>query len=289
MACVRRALSQRGSLARRLCRSPRSQSSIAGGPTTMALGVLLWIQSAAAPGTANAQSCHGPLRTSEASAERGASLGMNLTGAGFETPRYSGRYERVGIDAVWIRQPWEVDLAWAGYRMSKNGATDTGLGDLALGARFRLLSAARSRAGFGFTTTLPTGDRERELGMGHVMLTPSAWFESTYSRARVAGSLAYSRALGAASHHAHGGPIVEPMTASELAVDLRAGLVLGPALALEARTLLETPTTPEPTRALVGLGVQVPFAAGAGVVEWALPLRGTAFDWKLTSGLRFDF
>lgn len=288
MACVRRALSLPGVTARAR-RLPRSAGSRAGRAMTIALGALLWIQTAATPSKANAQSCHGPLRTSESSAERGASLGLSLAGAGFETPRYSGRYERIGIDAAWIRQPWELDIAWAGYRISKNGATDTGLGDLALGARFRLLSAARARAGLGFTTTLPTGARERELGMGHVMLTPSAWFEATRAAARVAGSMTYSRALGAAAHHAHGGPIVDPMTASELAVDLRAGLVLEPALAFEARTLLEMPTAPEPVRALAGLGVQVPFATGTGLVELALPLRGTAFDWRLTSGLRFDF
>jgi hypothetical protein len=137
--------------------------------------------------------------------------------------------------------------------------------------------------------SLATGDRARDLGMGHTMLTPNAWFELTRRPLRVAGSLAYSHALGGDSHHVHGGPIVEPMTASEFALELRAGAPLLAALGVEARTLLELPTSDAPARGLVGLGVQVPFAGGSSLIEAAMPVLGDAFDWRLTSGVRFEF
>lgn len=142
--------------------------------------------------------------------------------ASFATYRnavYAGEYQGY-TGAVGYTHPWfALEASMAGYRIVRNGARDWGPGDLLLMARgtaYRFDSEAA--VGVALASTLPTGDEEVGLGMGHTMLMPGAWFALQHGAFSLALDLAYGRALGGGSshHHSSTGPLVNPMNRSEI-------------------------------------------------------------------------
>jgi hypothetical protein len=239
---------------------------------------------------ARAQTCHGQFRSNVADEAGRATVGLNFLSAGFETPRFTGHYEGLGAELGWAQGRGQLAATWNAYRLSKNGADIHGVGDPALAARVRLTEeSAALRVGAGLAAAAPVGDAKHELGMGHFMVTPEVWGELGSQRRYLASSLAFSRALGAGAHHEHGlSPLVAPMTASEVTLDLRGGLRALPNLALEARGRLAFPAGVEgDARAHVTGVVAIPFAGGESAVELSLPLAAESFDWRFGTSLRW--
>jgi hypothetical protein len=203
-----------------------------------------------------------------------------------------GSFEMLAASLAWTSEPLVLSAEWAGYRLVRNGAKVSGLGDPALAARLRLLSEQRAgfRAGLGLVTGLPFGEPKKDLGMGHLMLTPNAWLEGGTEARYVQATAGFAQALGAhAGHHNHGAaPLVAPMTQQEWVATAAAGFELRERIVLEGQAALQVPVAAsEAVRAQVSLAVLLPFATGSGAVYVSRPLLGDTYDWRLGSGLRW--
>jgi hypothetical protein len=102
------------------------------------------------------------------------------------------------------------------YRLDENGARFYGLGDLHAHGQARLVGSPAAYAGVIAGMSVPIGDDQHGLGMGHVMVMPAAFGTWTIDRMSFTGTAGYSRAIGGNSDHDHGPwPLVEPMLVSE--------------------------------------------------------------------------
>jgi hypothetical protein len=186
------------------------------------LRVTLFLLAAAFGSPARAQSCH----VSAASQDTtfGVRLSARAQTAGFETTLYEGHYQGLFAGVLAGSETVSAEASLPFYRIMRNGLTSYGAGDLALGARAKLFGYGGDRGATGLFVagTLPTGDPERDLGMGHVMIMPGAWGRASLRPVVFFAELAYGAALGTqgAGHHEHHAagqtPIVNPMNSSEL-------------------------------------------------------------------------
>lgn len=184
---------------------------------------------------AHAQSCHAPQHPETAT--EGFEFGLRHETAGFRTERYEGHYEGVFGRASGSYQRFAAAVSLPYYRILRNGLASTGLGDLTLSGRATLAGTrqAASQTGIGLAAMLPTGDSENDLGMGHVLLIPSAWARIRENGVTLELDLAYGRALATGTGHNHApgkAPLVDPMNTSELepmlsaTIDMAAPLIL---------------------------------------------------------------
>lgn len=158
---------------------------------------------------------------------------------------YEGDYQGLTAGAAWSRGRFSVSAEISGYRLTRNGATLAGIGDLMLHGMATVVDRGPLSAGAMLMVGVPTGDADAGLGMGHVMLMPSAWGMLTLGRTSAMATFGYSRGLGDAGAHAkHGGglwPLVEPMTMSELTATVQVDRMLGPALGVGAKVAAAVP------------------------------------------------
>jgi hypothetical protein len=242
---------------------------------------------------ARAQPCHEP-----APLERrglGLRAGVGAEHATYRTARYEGDYQGLSATLQWDN-PWaRLRVAMPFYRIVRNGLESRGPGDLLLDARVPLLrdDDGAVAGGVVLATTLPTGDAERDLGMGHVMPMPGLWASWAPPRAFVAAQLGYGRALGAGGHGHHGGPrpIVNPMNQSELEASASAGYLAYEWLRARAGAYGALPAgDPEgAARAAAFVGVDLLIDRFDLGLEGHLPLAGDPFLAKavVTLGARF--
>jgi len=210
--------------------------------------------------SASAQHHHG---SPGAEAERPLRAGITAIAARFDTMLYSGDYQGLGMSVEWRRPQGGARIAMPLYRLQENGATHHGPGDLVIGGDVTALASPRWRTGVALATSMPTGDAQVSLGMGHAMLMPALWVAASGPRARCALSLGYSRTIGGHAGHDHGPrPLVEPMNAAELTGELRG----------------EVEPWPVPVRATARVGGGVPVgvdgttrAFGAVGASWHRP------------------
>ena len=181
----------------------------------------------AARPAAAAQQCH-PL-AGNVWRNPGIFTGVRLDAAGYRNTSYQGDYQGVAPTIGFNHRRIAVMALLPAYRLTRNGRTGYGLGDLAVAARVPVpaFTVRAFSAGFGMSATIPTGKADADLGMGHVMLMPEFWFGHETERVQFIGTLGFARALTTASsrHHNHGPrPIVNPMNLSEVDASLNAFL-----------------------------------------------------------------
>lgn len=234
-----------------------------------------------------AQSCHLPPRI-ESNADVIAAT-LRAETAGFSNSAYAGHFEGL-VPGLTFRRAWLETVATLPlYRILRNGRSDTGPGDLLLQVRGTAFRDAERRRAFGLelAATLPTGNPEHQLGMGHVMLMPSAWGTLTWGRFGVSARFGYAAAIaGSAEHHHHGGgtsPLVDPMNESELDAAAAGSFAITSGVGARAGFYGAVPVATEDGRAraagFAGVGVQNQRFGTS--MELHLPLAGDPFTAKL--------
>ncbi len=217
--------------------------------------------------------------------------------AGFSTREYEGHYEGLvpnfGFHELWFEAVASLPV----YRIVRNGRSDLGPGDLLLQARAALLGErARDHVlGLELAASLPTGDPERELGMGHVMLMPSAWGTLTSGRFGFSARAGYARAIvGSSTHHHHEGgmsPLVDPMNESELDGALSGSLAVSRLVGVRAGFYGAVPVAVADghARAAGFAGFGADNGRASSEFELHLPVAGDPFTVKLLLelGVRF--
>ena len=236
---------------------------------------------------AAAQSCHLPPRVLTSDDAFAASLRSEI--AGFSNSEYEGHYEGL-VPNLSFRHAWfEAAAALPLYRIVRNGRSDVGPGDLLLQARAAVLrDRERVQAlGLELAASLPTGNPEHELGMGHVMLMPSAWGTLGLGRLGLSARVGYAQAVaGSSEHHHHGGgtsPLVDPMNESELDAAAAGSFAVTPAVSARLGFYGAVPVATADGRAravgFAGFGVQNQRFGTS--LEAHLPLAGDPFTAKL--------
>jgi hypothetical protein len=229
-----------------------------------------------------AQSCHVlDVRPSQALGFRVSAL------AGFATYRnasYAGEYQGY-TGAAAFSHPWfSIEASMTGYRVVRNGLREYGPGDLMVMARGRVLRFGDDAAmGVALGASLPTGDADKGLGMGHTMLMPAAWFGLSRAGLNLLLDVAYGRMIGgSSSHHADGGPVVNPMNRSEIEHVLALNYTVWRSLFLVGRLYGAVPIADVHGRAreALGLGVGGEISHFEFALEQHLPLAGTPFESK---------
>jgi len=207
--------------------------------------------------------------------------------ATFETRRYRGSYEGLGLAGGWSNQRWRAEADLPVYRLVKNGKSEHGPGDALLALAITTWTTEAFRAGFEAGGTVPFGEAEAELGMGHVMLLPSAWGSLELGDTRVAARLGYAAALAEASgHHAHGmSPLVGPMNHREVGAALFVNGTLRPGIGVQLGADLALPTGDGQTRSIVSGAILFDAGRLTSLVELELPLVGNPFTVRASTAL----
>jgi hypothetical protein len=172
------------------------------------------------------------------------------------------------------------------YRIAHDdGDVAIGLGDIAAEASARLVGGERWRAGAVAGVSVPTGDADDGLGMGHTMLMPGAWLTAERGPLRVSAAASYGTRVGDAGdahHHHHAArAMVNPMNARELGSSLRAAYAATDDLEVHAVGLLAVPIGDGVTRAAAAAGARwrlgtwsIGAEAGAGITGKPFVSRG---------------
>ncbi len=246
---------------------------------------------------ARAQACHVAAANDEP--ELGFRLSARSETAGFRTTRYEGHYQGLFAGALVGNQTVSGEASLPYYRILRNGLRSNGPGDLGLAARARFveLDGKRAAGGLFLSLTVPTGDPERDLGMGHVMLMPGVWGHARFDRLSLSAELAYGSAIGAqgGEHHAHHAdgesPIVNPMGRSELEPLLAGSLELIAAFSLHGGAFGGFPLDAGEgtSRAVAFLGVEAARGAFGARLQGQMPFVGDPFTSKLALELSVRF
>jgi len=200
--------------------------------------VRFWITAAAvsaalAPTAARAEHDHGGHAGHAQPEARNLDLGVGLVLARYETQLYAGDYQGVKPSAAWRHGRWGFSAEIGFYRITKNGASYLGFGDVLVGAGATVHRGEHTMIALGLPMSLPTGDHARGLGMGHVMVMPTV----VTGYRRLAASLTYGRAIGGDAHHAGHGvwPLIDPMNQQELAWSVGGSFPIVRSLAIGGR------------------------------------------------------
>lgn len=230
----------------------------------------------------------------------GVYFGVRLEAAGYRNARYEGDYEGVAPSLSYNHRRFSLLALMPMYRLARNGLPTYGVGDLALAVRAPIprWSTGRLSAGFGLAATFPTGDADRDLGMGHVMLMPEFWWTHDLGRVQLLGSVGFGRALAgkvASTHHASGPrPIVNPMNMAEVEGSLVSLLQLHRFVWLKASVYAAMPVgTVNPhgvTRVMLSQGLVVHARGVEVALELQAPLAGAPYLARgvVQVGYRFD-
>jgi hypothetical protein len=264
--------------------------------TRLAVTAALLLVSAARRAEA-AQQCH-PLAGS-VWRNPGLMAGVRIDAAGYRNTSYLGDYQGIAPTLGFNHPKFAAMALLPAYRLTRNGRTGYGLGDLALALRVPVPGFANRSlsAGFGLAATLPTGKSDADLGMGHVMLMPEFWFNHDRERVQLVGTVGFARALtsAGASHHNHGPrPIVNPMNLSEIDASLNGFLRVHAKVWLKLGAFGAAPVgnvnVQGMTRVIVGSGVLVTVRGLELSAELQAPLTGAPFTARgvLQVGYRFE-
>lgn len=258
--------------------------------------IALTLALAAKPAAAS-QQCH-PL-AGAVSRSPGLLTAVRMDAAGYRNASYQGDYQGTAPTIGFNHPRVAVMALLPAYRLTRNGRTGYGVGDLALALRMPVpaFSAGSVSAGFGLSATMPTGKASADLGMGHVMLMPEFWFGHESERVQIAGTVGFARALTAASasHHNHGPrPIVNPMNLSEVDASLNAFLRVHQRVWLKFGTYgampVGTVNAHGVTRIVASSGLTVSVGGLELSAELQAPLTGAPFLARgvLQVGYRFE-
>jgi hypothetical protein len=260
-------------------------------------------------GPARAQSCHAPaLREAD-----GASFRAELSAfvAGYDQDGVRGSYQGGSVLLGFVHRWIALEAGLPYYHLTRDGEDEHGIGDVLVGAHvpvFRRERDGLERLALGpeLVATLPSGDGDAGLGMGHVMLMPGAFARLRVAQLTLQLQVAYGVALDQGHDHAaaaedphahHAGhadhqvaaahsegpaPIVNPMNRSELEHTLSAAYRFSELFAVTARVAGAVPIDDEQgeVRETVAFGVRFTFGAFDLGVEQELPLVGDPFRYR---------
>jgi len=240
---------------------------------------------------------HHPSRldTSIAAAQRITSQ-LTLEGADFDVAGRRGSWSQLVLEVQYAPVPWvSVGVNLPGVWMREEGRENTtGMGDMELGAAFRLLGGDGARFDLIVASQLelPTGSPDDGLGGGHFALIPRVEARWRPTQAiTVVGQLVYSAALEA---HAHSARISHSVLAihalHELTLAARIGLQEGAAqvsVGLSTTHGLAEPQGPGPTTAQVAGAVALS-GSWALTGHFEIPFAGQRrYEWRAGVGLRW--
>ena len=195
-----------------------------------------------------------------------------LLAAQYNTRAFIGDYQGIVPAAHWSTMRLAFSAMAPLYRITKNGATYFGPGDVMAHGQVVLAGAHAQSAGLALAVSAPTGSTRDGLGMGHVMVMPAAWASLPLGDAVIAASFGYGRAIGADGHAGHGsGPIVDPMNFSELTWSVTGDLALAPTLYAGVKFLGAFATGDTGTDRMTG-GARVTWVTGR--VQTSAELQG---------------
>jgi hypothetical protein len=244
--------------------------------------------------TAAAQSCHLPPSDTSAS---GVTASTRAEWAGFDTTRYEGHYEGTAVSAA-LDRPWFRTAALVpAYRIVRNGVAATGIGDVLLQGSVALLRGSEPGRTLNveLAMSLPTGDAEKDLGMGHVMALPNVWSGFRDGALGLTGRVGYGRALAGSDHehhHAGGpGPLVDPMNSSEIQLATAGSVELERRLQGRAGVYGAVPVgvSDGAARAAGFVGANLGGQRVSSEVQFHWALAGDPFTTKLLLELRVRF
>lgn len=207
----------------------------------------------------------------DAGSELSASLAVEA--ASYDTAIYGGTYQGVTPSLGWVRGRLGASATISLYRLDENGRRLYGLGDAMLGAHAMVFATDRLRTGAALHVMLPTGAELDHLGMGHVMVMPSAWAAWRAAPVTLSLGAGYGRALTtmAGGGHDHGtGPLVDPMNLQELSWSAGADLDVGHGVRLGGRT-----------SGAAAIGAGRTRVIGGGRVAWSTPSVSAGFELQL--------
>jgi hypothetical protein len=239
---------------------------------------------------ARAQTCHPP--SLREPLDSGFHLGVLQLFAVFSDTE-SGNYQGVIPTLGWSHEWLTAELALPVYRLARSGDEDIGLGDMSADVKVAVFRTDVFSIGPELAVSLPTGDADRELGMGHVMAMPGAWARLDLGEFGVLAQLAYGVAFGDHDEHADHEqhhvatssptPRVNPMNSSELEHGLGLRYALDPALSMTARWFGAVPLEAAGfARQIVAPGLQLTAGSLDAALEVQIPVAGDPFDLRLT-------
>ena len=175
----------------------------------------LWIASLLlSAGSAHAEHDH---TVEHGGDKRAFGAGVSMVAASFDTMFYVGNYQGIMPAVHYTYRRFAIGANTALYRVEKNGGRPYGFGDAIVHGQYVFTGERDVAAGVSAAMSVPIGDDQRGLGMGHPMLMPALFGSAKLDEISVAGSIGYSRAIGGHRHHDHGQwPLVDPMNLSEL-------------------------------------------------------------------------
>jgi hypothetical protein len=245
-----------------------------------------------------AQSCH-DAHTSlpspqSSSAKLGLQVRLSSEHAAFDTERYAGNYEALGLLVRWSRSWGDLRAASNVYRINANGRLQTGPGDFMLGGQWRAAEWQDGRLQLSADAQLhlPSDESNQHLSMGHPMVMPGLWLNWDNRELRGTAGLSYAQALGTHPHHsAHGpAPLVNPMNAQELETAASVGTwLLGRWLRTRVGASFAAPLSgPAAARGTASLALDAVFSALFTGVETHTAWLGDPFSAKLRLFVGFN-
>ncbi|MGC4069782.1 MAG: hypothetical protein QM784_35020 [Polyangiaceae bacterium] len=251
-----------------------------------------------------AQHCqmHGPSSVgSKAKSSRQATTPQVYATASWETAkyrnsRYEGHFEGLLPELGLVHDSFMVAARLPMYRLLRNGLPVKGMGDATfLGQQVLYRPTPKVQLGWRAALSIPTGDSEQDLGMGHTMVMPGAFARGHWSDLTVHLGLEYSRALtsGHGGHHSHRVyfPIVQPMNSQELGGAALAELPLLENVRVRTRFQTARPIG-EPhgaARSILGFGMALERDGFSSFLEWQTAIEGSPFTSRYTCGVTFVF
>lgn len=258
--------------------------------------------------SAQAQSCHEPVRPGVAGWTAGARLGLGSA----DNEHDAGSWQSLTLETDWRAGRWALRLQQPLLHLDRSGYSDLGLGDAVVGSSLLLhRNAAASDASFAtLNATIPLGDEEAELGMGHPMVMAGLAHEHRFGRVAVTGEVGVATTVHlhhdeeesapvakhaeTVSTHAHAGgfaPLVAPMNEQEVWYAARVATSLVSALDGALFAGGAVPIGEEEGTARLEVGPNLSWDSGSATywLTGALPVVGEVMDWRAELGFRWAF
>jgi len=217
--------------------------------------------------------------------------GVAVEGAALE----GGSFQGIAPTLAWTPGRFGARVVVPAYHLEHGGDDAVGLGDVIVTGHLRVLGGEGWATGVIVAAGLPTGDADDGLGMGHVMVMPSAFLAAQRGRGSLTAHLGAGKSLGEPGEHAHAmhgaapGSLVAPMNAFELGGSLRAGLQVARALGVHATGGIAVPVGDGETRATGGGGARWRVRDADVGIEVHLPLIGDPFRVRAVADLAYRF
>jgi len=257
---------------------------------------------------ARAQSCHEPVRPGDAGWTAGARLGFGAA----DNEHDAGQWQSLTLEGDWRSGRWAFRLQQPLLHLDRSGYSEVGLGDTVLGSSLLLhRNEASNDATFAaLNATLPLGDQEAEMGMGHPMVMAGLAHEHSFGRVALTGELGFATTVHlhhdeeesavvakhaeTAGAHAHAGgfaPLVAPMNEQEVWYAARLATSFGATVDGSIFAGGAVPVGDEEGTSRLEVGPSLSWDSGHATywVAGALPVVGEVMDWRAEFGLRWSF